>query len=50
MALANGIPWLIAHHWGMFAFNTLDPARITQAALTRPGLLRPKAGEQFRIL
>lgn len=48
--LAADIPWLVAHHWGMFAFNTIDPDRIDQAALTRPGLLRPKAGESIRIL
>jgi hypothetical protein len=34
----------------MFAFNTLDPEAISEAALTRPGLLRPKAGESFCIL
>lgn len=46
---ARAIPFVGTHHWGMFAFNTLGPARIDQAALTRPGLLRPKAGEAFRI-
>lgn len=50
LELASAIPFVIAHHWGMFAFNTLEPARIDEAALTRPGLLRPKAGESFRIL
>ncbi len=41
------IPLLVPCHWGMFAFNTLDPALIDAAAARqaasgrRPGLLRP---------
>ena len=43
---AAGISLLVPHHWGMFAFNTADPATIDaasrQAAAGRqPGLLRP---------
>lgn len=50
IALAADIPYLIAHHFGMFAFNTIDPEQIDRRARTRPGLMRPKAGEQFRIV
>jgi hypothetical protein len=35
----SGIPILIAHHFGMFGFNTLNPELIDQAAETAaPGL------------
>jgi hypothetical protein len=42
-----GIPVLIAHHFGMFAFNTVNPQLIDQAAETAaPGLrvLRTQTG------
>ncbi len=44
---ATDIPLLVPHHWGMFAFNTIDPATIDVAAARQaatgrgPGLLRP---------
>lgn len=38
------IPFLIAHHYGMFAFNTIDPALIDEAAKAQPpGLIISKA-------
>ena len=43
----TGIPVLIAHHFGMFAFNTVNPELIDQAAETAaPGLrvLRAQTG------
>jgi L-ascorbate metabolism protein UlaG (beta-lactamase superfamily) len=27
---ATGIPWLVPHHFGMFAFNTLDPRELAE--------------------
>jgi L-ascorbate metabolism protein UlaG (beta-lactamase superfamily) len=44
--------FLIPHHFGMFAFNTCDPATIDRwAATTRaPSILRPAAGETLRIV
>ena len=44
---AAAVPLLVPHHWGLFAFNTADPAAIDAAAARqaaagrRPGLLRP---------
>ena len=49
----TGIASLIPHHFGLFAFNTADPATIDrtaarQAALgVRPGLLRPDTRHAF---
>lgn len=54
IALASGLPYLIPHHFDMFAFNTLDPALIDVAAggqaAGQTRLLRPRAGEMLRIL
>ena len=32
LCLAAGIPWLMPHHFGMFEFNTADPARLRAEA------------------
>ena len=52
IALTEQIPYLVPHHFGMFAFNTIDPAEI-DAAATRvgchPTIIRPRAGETLRI-
>jgi L-ascorbate metabolism protein UlaG (beta-lactamase superfamily) len=52
LARAAGVPFLIPHHFGMFAFNTCDPEAIDRAAAeTRaPAILRPAAGETLRIV
>jgi len=41
-----GATYLIAHHFGMFAFNTIDPALIDAAAKqnSSPIILRPEIG------
>ncbi len=52
---AAAIPLLVPHHFGLFAFNTADPAEIDaagtrQAAAGRPpGLLRPDARHAFLL-
>ncbi len=48
---AVGIPVLIPHHFGLFAFNTADPAEIDAAAgcLQHPRLLRPDTRHLFRL-
>lgn len=49
------IPVLIPHHFGMFAFNTADPASIDVMAVRQaelglqPGLLRPDARHAFLL-
>lgn len=52
--LAADLPYLIPHHFGMFSFNTLDPALIDRAALVetqgRPRIVRPYVGEFLRII
>lgn len=52
-ALAAGYAFLVPHHFGMFAFNTLDPKIIDAAAAqgaVAPTILRPRAGEYLRII
>lgn len=51
LALARDCPFLVPHHFGMFAFNTIDPDVIDAAAreTTAPRVLRPKAGECLSI-
>jgi len=47
------VPALIAHHFGLFDFNTLDPEEIDRAAEKTDGaplVLRPRAGERFNLL
>ena len=47
----TGIGRLIPHHFGLFAFNTLDPAEIALAAArtTEPGLLSPDTRHVFLL-
>ncbi|WP_428374322.1 MBL fold metallo-hydrolase [Lichenicoccus sp.] len=51
----TGIATLIAHHFGLFAFNTADPAAIDAMAARqaeaglRPGLLRPDTRHAFLL-
>ena len=50
---AAGIALLLPHHWGLFAFNTIDPEEIDAAARRpaagRPGLLRPDLRHAFLL-
>ncbi len=48
---AAGIPVLIPHHFGLFAFNTADPAEIDAAAgrTRHPRLLRPDTRQLFQL-
>lgn len=54
LALASSLPYLIPHHFGMFAFNTADPALIDRAANERSQgqtrILRPIAGETLHVI
>jgi L-ascorbate metabolism protein UlaG (beta-lactamase superfamily) len=55
IGLAQGanIPYVVAHHFGMFASNTVDPVEIDRVAANRqekPVLLRPRAGERLDLL
>lgn len=49
--LAQGCPFLIPHHFGMFAFNTLDPDVIDAAASgsDAPRIIRPTPGDCLSI-
>ena len=51
LAQQTGVGFLIPHHFGMFSFNTCDPAEIDRfaKATSRPTILRPLAGEMLRI-
>jgi L-ascorbate metabolism protein UlaG (beta-lactamase superfamily) len=51
LAHAADVPFLIPHHFGMFAFNTCDVAAIDRAAAAtaRPRILRPVPGATLRI-
>lgn len=46
-ARAADVPFLVPHHFGMFAFNTCDAAQIARAAATStaPVILMPVAGQ-----
>lgn len=50
--LAQAAHYLIPHHFGMFAFNTIDPDVIDAAAreTSSPQIVRPEAGECLSIL
>lgn len=53
VSLAAEIPYLVPHHFGMFAFNTIDPVEIDAEAarrMGRPQIIRPIAGETLRIV
>ncbi|MEM1285917.1 MAG: MBL fold metallo-hydrolase [Pseudomonadota bacterium] len=47
-----GIPWMIPHHFGMFAFNTVDEQVIDVAVETimSPRLVKPKIGEALHLV
>ncbi|OJF97673.1 hypothetical protein AX760_16445 [Pararhizobium antarcticum] len=44
-----GIAVMIAHHYGMFAFNTIEPEVIDDAAQTSGALVRAREGIEFRL-
>jgi L-ascorbate metabolism protein UlaG (beta-lactamase superfamily) len=47
-----GVPVMMAHHFGMFAFNTVDPALIdeaTPAAAPTVKVLRAETGARYRL-
>lgn len=50
--LASGCPFLIPHHFGMFAFNTISTGDIDAAAsvTTAPKVMRPEPGKRLAIL
>ncbi|MCD1636406.1 MBL fold metallo-hydrolase [Martelella mediterranea] len=52
VALARHTPYLVPHHFGMFAFNTLDPQKIDAAARVtpRPAIVKPALGKTLRIV
>ena len=53
LALSAQIPYLIPHHFGMFAFNTIDEDRIDRMAMDETAgmarIFKPRAGETLRI-
>lgn len=51
LTLSAACPFLVPHHFGMFAFNTIDPERIDAAAAQASDrkILRPQAGETLAI-
>jgi L-ascorbate metabolism protein UlaG (beta-lactamase superfamily) len=47
---ASGIPAMIAHHYGMFAFNTVSPDEIDKAAAVAPlRMLRAKLQMEYSL-
>lgn len=50
--LASGSPFLIPHHFGMFAFNTISTDDIDAAAsvTVTPKVIRPEPGKRLAIL
>ena len=46
-----GIPTMVAHHWGMFDFNTCDPHTIDALARQRgtPRVVRPSPGQPIAL-
>jgi L-ascorbate metabolism protein UlaG (beta-lactamase superfamily) len=52
LCVEAGIPALIAHHFGMFPFNTVDPKLIDQAAITtknRLQLIKAELGTRYTL-
>jgi L-ascorbate metabolism protein UlaG (beta-lactamase superfamily) len=53
LCLTAGVPWLVAHHFGMFDFNTADPVALKTSALRlnegdrKLRCLVPDAGEYY---
>lgn len=47
-----GVPWLVPHHFGLFAFNTIDEAAIDRATerIASPAVVKPVAGEMLALL
>ncbi|MEO8243788.1 MAG: MBL fold metallo-hydrolase [bacterium] len=53
VSLSDNIPYLVPHHFGMFAFNTIDPAEIDvemERHKGRPTILRPRTGETLKVI
>jgi hypothetical protein len=46
------VPTMIAHHYGMFAFNTIPEERIDRAAETskNPRVLRAKLSMRYQLI
>ena len=51
LARAADVPFLVPHHFGMFAFNTCDEGEIDRAVVATgtPRVIRPHMGEWIRI-
>jgi L-ascorbate metabolism protein UlaG (beta-lactamase superfamily) len=52
LSVEAGIPNLLAHHFGLFAFNTIDPRLIDAASLTvadRLTLVRAELGKRYYL-
>jgi L-ascorbate metabolism protein UlaG (beta-lactamase superfamily) len=52
LCLDARVPLLMAHHYGMFAFNTIDPALIDEAARVAPPeitVLKAEIGVRYRL-
>jgi L-ascorbate metabolism protein UlaG (beta-lactamase superfamily) len=52
LSLEAGIPNLLAHHFGLFAFNTIDPQLIDSASLTvsdRLTLVKAELGKRYYL-
>ena len=49
---AVGMSWMVPHHFGMFAFNTLDETVIEAAAATssKPQIIKPAIGEALHLV
>lgn len=49
---AAGTSWMVPHHFGMFAFNTLDERVIDEAAASNasPHLIKPRIGEALHLV
>lgn len=46
----TGIAWMVPHHFGMFAFNTVDEDTIDAAAASAPlNVIKPVIGERLQI-
>jgi len=52
LAARAGVPWLVPHHFGLFAFNTIDEAAIDKAAeeTASPAIVKPIAGEMLALV
>ena len=50
--LARHAKVLVPHHWGIFSFNTEDPAKIDLAALEHREIqiIRPQLGKTLKIV